>query len=64
MQTDHINKPMKSISQSLLFILWGISTIIITGLIFVVLPITSLWEKFVTYIGRVAIMSDASESVT
>ena len=64
MQTNHINKPMKSISQSLLFILWGISTIIITGLIFVVLPITSLWEKFAAYIGRDAIMNDASESVT
>jgi hypothetical protein len=39
------NKPMKKIKQYLPFILWSISTIILTVLALIFLPILLLWEK-------------------
>jgi hypothetical protein len=51
---------MKKITQYLQFILWSISIITITALLFVALPIIFLWEKFVTHNGRDTVTSDAS----
>jgi|WetSurSiteA1Bulk_404760.scaffolds.fasta_scaffold02308_2 hypothetical protein len=52
---------MKKTNQYLPFILWSILTIVLTGLIFVILPIILLWGKFVTRIGRDTVKSVDSE---
>lgn len=48
-------------NQYLLFILWSIVIIIITGLIIVVLSLTLLWEKFVPHIERDTVTCAAIE---
>jgi succinate dehydrogenase/fumarate reductase cytochrome b subunit len=48
---------MKKIMQYLPFILWSISTIILTVLAFIILPILLVWEKFNSYIGKDAATS-------
>jgi succinate dehydrogenase/fumarate reductase cytochrome b subunit len=43
---------MKKIMQYLPFILWSISTIILTILAFIILPVLLAWEKFNGYIRK------------
>ena len=43
---------MKKIMQYLPFILWSISTIILTVLAFILLPVLLAWEKFNSYIRK------------
>jgi hypothetical protein len=43
---------MKKLMQSLPFILWSISTIILTVLAFIILPILLGWEKFHNFIRK------------
>ena len=48
---------MKKLMQYLPFILWSISTIILTFLAFIILPILLVWEKFYSYIRKDAATS-------
>jgi len=55
---------MNKISQYLPFILWGISTIILTGLILLILPIILLGKERNPYVGKEAARNSTSESET
>ena len=43
---------MKKLMQYLPFILWSISTIILTVLALIILPVLLAWEKFHNYIRK------------
>jgi len=43
---------MKKINQYLAFILWAISTIIVTILAFIILPVLLIWEISDAYIRK------------
>lgn len=49
---DQKDNPMKKIMQYLPFILWSISTIILTVLAFIILPILLVSEKIHNYIRK------------
>jgi uncharacterized protein YqhQ len=58
------SEKMNKIDQYLPFILWGISTIILTVIIFVVLPIILLWKGSDTYIKKEKVTTGAGETET
>lgn len=47
-----IDYPMKRIKQYLPFILWAISTVIVTILALFILPVLLIWEKSDAYLRK------------